>query len=221
MSPELLIGILSRELPLDGLAQRVSSGLPSIDFALQKPRSWNSAIQALAAEDSDLNLGHVEPTRVLRCVVEVHSAQQGAGRTFAQYVVEALSEVDVQVVQHEVHLARGRVRVGQKRLDEDNEVGLATLGGNRDDALSRPWLDGHEQIGGAFANVLVVLLGPCARRHGQRLAAVSKELQALLVNADDGFIATQRLGVERQQVVHAAPVLFGQRADAPHQPPPG
>ena len=53
MAPEFLICVLSSELPLDGSTQCVSSCLPCIDFALQKVRSWNPTIQALAAEDAD------------------------------------------------------------------------------------------------------------------------------------------------------------------------
>ena len=116
MAPELLICVLSSELPLDGSAQRVSSGLPGIDFALQKLRSWETSILALAAEDADLDLCQVEPTRMLGRVVEVLSAQQCVSGTLAQLVLEAFSEVDVQVVQHEMHLARSRVPVGQKYL---------------------------------------------------------------------------------------------------------
>lgn len=154
-------------------------------------------------------------------VMEVHLAQQRGGRPLAQHVLEALSEVDVQVVQHEVHFARSRIRVGQKRLDEDNEVDLATLSRHRDDAPPGFGLDGHEQIGGAFANVFVVPAWPAHRAPWQWLPGVSKELQALLVDTDDRFVVAQRLGLKREQVVHAAPVLFGQRADAPHQPAPG
>ena len=88
------------------------------------------------------------------------ASQRRAGSALAQHVLEALSEVSVQVVQHEVHLACSRIRIGRERLDEGNEVDLATLSRHRDDALPGFGLGGHEQIGGAFANVLVVLLGP-------------------------------------------------------------
>ena len=83
MAPELLICILSSELPLDGSAQRVSSGLPGVDFVLQKLWRWDSAIQTLATEDTNLDLCHVEPTRVLGRVVEAYPAQQCVGRTLA------------------------------------------------------------------------------------------------------------------------------------------
>gem|GEM_PF-2603278 len=36
-----------------------------------------------------------------------------------------------------------------------------------------------------------------------------------------GLVLTQSSGIQRKQAVHAAAILFGECADAPHQPPPG
>ena len=73
MPPELAICILSRELPLDGLARGVAVAPPGIDFALQDLWCSEGSIQALAVEDAvDLELCHVEPTRMLGRVVEEH-----------------------------------------------------------------------------------------------------------------------------------------------------
>ena len=127
MTPELVICILSSELPLDGSAQRVSICLPSIDFASQKLLTWEAAVQALAREDADLDLCHVEPTCVLGRVVKAHPAQQRAGRARSQHIVEASPEVNVQVVQHEVNAVRRRISVGEKCLDEADEVRLAPV----------------------------------------------------------------------------------------------
>ncbi len=54
MASKLVICVLPSELPLDGSAQRATSGLPGVDFALQKLRRWDSAVPALAAEDAEL-----------------------------------------------------------------------------------------------------------------------------------------------------------------------
>ena len=221
MSPKLAIGILSCELPLDGSAQRVSVCLPSIDFASQKLLAWQAAVQALAREDADFDLGHVQPACMLGRVVKAHPTQQRAGSSLAQHVVEAFPEVGIQVVQHEVNAARPRVRFAQECLDEADEVRLAPVIGDRDDALSRLGLDRHEQIGRSLAHVFVVQLGRLTRRHGQGFAAMSNELHALLVDANHGLVAAHRFGIQLEQLVHAAAVFFGERADAPHQPPPG
>ena len=90
MTAELVICILSSEGPLYGFAESVSRLLQRIDLRAQQLPAWNAAVQALAAEDTDLDFGHVEPALVLGRVVELHPAQQLGGSALAQHVVEAL-----------------------------------------------------------------------------------------------------------------------------------
>ena len=74
MSAEFSISVLACELPVYGAALLVSGGLPSIYLALQKIDAGDSTIQALATEDADFDLCHVEPTRMLGRVVKAHTA---------------------------------------------------------------------------------------------------------------------------------------------------
>lgn len=112
------------------------------------------------------------------------------------------------------------VRASKQFIDEANKVDLGSALGNRDDALPRLGLDSHKQVGRAVADVFVVLFGRGMGCHWQWLAAMTDELQTLLVNADHGLLATNRLGIQGQQVVHPISVLLRQRPDAPHQPTP-
>lgn len=75
MRSELAVGILPCELPVNSSPERVSILLPSLNLAFQRFAILNPATQALAAEDADFDLGHIEPTGVLWRVVELHSAQ--------------------------------------------------------------------------------------------------------------------------------------------------
>ncbi|WP_428422682.1 hypothetical protein [Methylibium sp.] len=43
----------------------------------------HAPVQALTTEDADLDLSHVQPTRVLGRVVELHPAQEHGRRVFA------------------------------------------------------------------------------------------------------------------------------------------
>ena len=62
MLSQLLIRILSSEVPLDGSIFLVAGLLPRINFGLQKFSIGNASIQTLAAENSDLYLSHVQPS---------------------------------------------------------------------------------------------------------------------------------------------------------------
>jgi len=69
------ICILSSEVPFDRSIAFVSIVLPGIDLAFKQVPILNSAVQALAAENGDLDLGHVEPAGMLGRVVKLHSAK--------------------------------------------------------------------------------------------------------------------------------------------------
>ena len=70
MTSQLLICVLSSERPLDSSLLRVSRLLPGIDLAAQELPAVDAPVQALATEDADLDLRHVQPACMLGRVVE-------------------------------------------------------------------------------------------------------------------------------------------------------
>jgi hypothetical protein len=122
MSTELPICILTGERPIDGSLCDVAGLLPGVNLALQAVSAFNSPVQPLTTENANLDLRHVQPTRVLGRVVELHSAQELGRCAFAQHVVKISSEVDVQVVEHQMNAASLGIRVGQQVTDERREV---------------------------------------------------------------------------------------------------
>ncbi len=66
MPAQLSIGVLTRERPPDGSAFAVAIELPSVDFGCERIASVNATIETPASERADLDLGHVQPTGVLR-----------------------------------------------------------------------------------------------------------------------------------------------------------
>ena len=79
MAPKLAISLLSSEAPFNGASFCVSRVLPSVDFGLQGIPIGNASIQALARENANFDLCHVEPARVLGCVVKLYAAQEFVG----------------------------------------------------------------------------------------------------------------------------------------------
>lgn len=72
MASQLSICILPSELPLDGAPLCVSIALPGSHFGLQALPGFHPAIQALATEDANFDLRHVQPAGVLGRVVELN-----------------------------------------------------------------------------------------------------------------------------------------------------
>jgi hypothetical protein len=70
-------GLFRREHPFDAGAGSISLPFPSGDFATQSLGVVDPASEALAAQDADLDLNHVEPACVLWGVVELDPPQDG------------------------------------------------------------------------------------------------------------------------------------------------
>ena len=82
--PQLAISILTRKVPLNGSLLGIAGLLPGIDFCLQNLSAGNASVQTLPTEDAHLDLSHIDPTRVLGRVVELHSTQEFLGSAYPQ-----------------------------------------------------------------------------------------------------------------------------------------
>lgn len=85
----------------------VASLLEDIDLGLQKPTIVNAPIQALTTENADFDLCHVQPACIFWGVPKLHAAQDFGGPALAQYVVEAFSNMRVEVIQNQKNLVMG------------------------------------------------------------------------------------------------------------------
>jgi hypothetical protein len=86
-------GFIGCEHPFDAGASGISLLFPSGDFAAEPLWVVNSAIQALAAQDSDLDLDHVKPTGVLGGVVELQPSQDAPGFGGRECLVQGAARV--------------------------------------------------------------------------------------------------------------------------------
>src|ERR687889_1425488 len=58
------------ELPTDACAGCIALALPGFDLSVENVTLADAAVQALAVQHTDLNLGHVQPTGMFGRVVE-------------------------------------------------------------------------------------------------------------------------------------------------------
>ena len=70
MQPHFPICILASERPRDASVLGVAERLPSCDLGCDRGAILQTPIKTLAIKDTDFNFGHVEPTGVLRGVME-------------------------------------------------------------------------------------------------------------------------------------------------------
>src|SRR3546814_2682015 len=100
--------------PLDASAVSVALSLPGSDLAFELRAIVDAKVQALASQDTDLDLGHVEPAGVLRREVELQPAEEAMGLRRGEGLVESPGRVRGQVVHDHPDL----VSVGEADVDE-------------------------------------------------------------------------------------------------------
>lgn len=135
MTAHLLICILARESPLQGLPVSVAIALPSGHLARQDLMVGDASSQTLSSEHADLDLGHVQPTGVFRGVVKLHAAQQPRRRRRAENFDEALAEVSIEIVQDQMDAPRRTVPPITELSRRDSDGRPQALVSNVDTAL--------------------------------------------------------------------------------------
>jgi hypothetical protein len=93
MSAQLPICFSPGERPLDAASSGVTPPLPSRYRGGESGLLGSTARQALALQNSDLDLSHVQPTRMVRRVVELDPAQDRRGRLDTEHFLETLAPV--------------------------------------------------------------------------------------------------------------------------------
>src|SRR5262249_33650678 len=72
-------GLFGCEHPIDASALGIAPALPSGDLGDHPRVACDAPIEALADQDADLDLDHVQPAGVLGDVVELQTAQHSSG----------------------------------------------------------------------------------------------------------------------------------------------
>ncbi len=168
--------ILPRERPFDTSLLVVSAALPCIDLSDEGITVRETPVKALAVKHANLNFRHVQPTCVLWRVVKDHSSQEFIHCFDSEHLLEALAEMGIQIVEHEMNAPRRRVDLFQHLLDEGHEVRLGAMIGNLHGPLSALGLYCHEQVVGTTPHVLVIQSRGCSGLDRQGRARILQQL---------------------------------------------
>ena len=210
-SPEFDAGVGGGELPVRRDPGRVPVPLPRRHLGRQRRPVRDAPVQALPAEDRQLDLGHVQPTPVLWCEVPLDPVGQPPGLPGRERLVQRPGPMRVQVVGHQHHLLGVRVRLVQQALQEVREVDGRPPVGHFDHPPAGERLERHEQVRGPVTGVLRVLLGGTARPDRQRRPDIPDQLFAGLVHAHHRPPRVGRPVVHRNHVLHRGDERPGRR----------
>lgn len=150
------------EFPFDGGFGVVGALVPSRGFCgeLFEGREPSLA-EALPAEESDFDLGQIEPASVLWWVVGREPDPQPASICFAEPVRSRLAGVGREVVEHQVDGVCGGVGGGDVER-EFGDVGRRAGRGELGEVASHLWFDGAEHVRCPAPFALVVAAGGVA-----------------------------------------------------------
>src|SRR5581483_9434875 len=221
MAAQLSICISAGERPLDTTSSCVSWPLPSRDLGSESRLLCRTARQAFALQDSDLDLRHVQPSRVRGRVVKLDPAQQCRCGFHPRHLIETLAQMRVEIVHDQVSLACMGISAAQHPAGKAHEIDLGAPSSDLRYTPLSARLDSDEDVTRTGALVFVVYLCGCSGPRGQRVTSLAEQLFALLVQGNHWLSHIVGARVQIQQVVHTPAVLCSDLADAPHQPPPG
>jgi hypothetical protein len=105
MPAQFSICTSTRKDPLDTVSSGGAPPLPCRGLGGHGCLLGGAARQALALQDIDLNLGHIQLTRMLWHVAEFDPTQNCSDRLYSEHFFEPLTHMRIEIVQDQVNLA--------------------------------------------------------------------------------------------------------------------
>src|SRR6267378_5446185 len=184
MATQLPICVSTGKRPLDATSSSVAPSLPRRHLGSESGLLRSTAREALALQNTDFDLGHVQPAGMFWRVVKLDPAQQCHGRLYTEHLFEAGAQMRVEVVQDQVNLACLRIPVAQQPADKTDEVDLGAPRGDLREPPLAAGLDCDKDVAGAGPFVLVILLGRCSGLRRQGTTSLLQQLLAFFVQTD-------------------------------------
>src|ERR1700758_23804 len=173
-SGELYAGALCSEHPFDASAASISLSFPLGDFGFEDFAVVDASVEALGAQDADLDLDHVEPRGMLGRVMELQAAQDAMRLGRGEGFVEGPRGMRRQIVEHDADpLGLGIMKV-HEITHAFGEVARGAAVGDLDRAPRLVGIEEDEEVGGAVATILAVVALELAWRGRDRLAGPTR-----------------------------------------------
>ena len=142
--------------------------------------------EALAAEQTDLDLRLIQPAAVYRRVMHCETLPQQTADLFAEPVYQRLAVMRTQIIHHQVD-GLGLWIACNDLHQIVGELRRGTVGGWFGKVPPGLWLDTAEYVGRAAPLVLAITPGNPARPHRPRRANIGVQHHWLLIHTDHGL----------------------------------
>ena len=154
---ELDASISCREAPINACGSSIAIGYPGHDLMLEHLRIGDASIEALPRQHAQLDLRDIEPTPMLRRVVELKTLGQpsclGSGKGF----IERRGTVRIQIVQDDANAVSVRILDISHVAHELRPVLFRPPFGDRDRASSLQRFHRDKDIADPISDVFCVI----------------------------------------------------------------
>src|SRR6266581_6809893 len=212
---EFVTSVIGGKAPRDGAALSIALGLQDSDALAQYLHAFHAARQTTPRKNTDLDLGHIQPTAVFGRVVELHPLQNPPGLCWFKGFIQGSGRMGVQVILHDAHILGVRIHRIDQPLDAVSVVNLGTVLGHLHMAPASQRFDKEKQIG--CPQPLILVINPLWLSWLQRLWRPHIRLRCheLFVEADGWIVWVVLLFVEVQHIFHRGDKLGSYGWDAP------
>src|SRR5438270_9893758 len=94
-------GISRGETPINGGLSVITLLLPGTNTLLCLLKASDSPSQALSSQHREFNFGHVEPTAVFRCVMDLQFFRQAPCLLGCEHLIERRRAMGIEIVHHQ------------------------------------------------------------------------------------------------------------------------
>src|SRR6266581_3217109 len=212
---EFVTSVIGGKAPRDGAALSIALGLQDSDALAQYLHAFHAARHRAPRKNTDLDLGHIQPTAVFGRVVELHPLQNPPGLCWFKGFIQGSGRMGVQVILHDAHILGVRIHRIDQPLDAVSVVDLGAVLGHLHMAPACQRFDKEKQIG--CPQPLILVINPLWLSWLQRLWRPHIRLRCheLFVEADGWIVWVVLLFVEVQHIFHRGDKLGSYGWDAP------
>ena len=198
----LSTSISTSKAPMDLAALSIAFAGQSFNMLPKMLKAFDTFGQTSPLKNADLDLSHVQPTAMLRRVMDLQSFPDALCFLGRECLVEATHRMSIEIVHDQTDHPSIRIGFIHQPTDRLSNIQSSTSVGHLDAASPRQGLDEEKQVGCSQALIFIIRTLRRSWFHRQRLTDLSMHHQRLFIKTDQRRRWIIWLGIQIQHVFH-------------------
>src|SRR5579864_5649118 len=124
---ELVTSVVGSKAPRDGTVLSIALGLQGSDALAQHLHAFHATRQTAASKDTDLDLGHIQPTAMFGRRMELHPPPDAPRFCRRKGFIQGSRAVRIQIILHDAHVVSMRIDLINQPLNAMGVVELSAV----------------------------------------------------------------------------------------------